>query len=211
MKALKYHTNEFFDISFECYKKKLANLLWEHVDLSQMVVHHNIKYGDHISHVCDIWHLKKISPTAHHFVHSWRRVSTSQQRYYVAHQFAQMGFTVCSINYRLAPEFPCPSGLVDVQQAYLWWIDHLPKYGGSAEHIIVAGDSAGANLLVAWRWQVALHFPCWKTSLSWKKTIISDCHFAPLLKSRSRKERNDTKKKLYIEKQYDIRTISTKY
>ena len=49
----------------------------------------------------------------------------------MAYKYASLGFTVCSINYRLAPEHPCPSALIDVQNAYLWWLDNLtPRFGG---------------------------------------------------------------------------------
>ena len=64
----------------------------------------------------------------------------------MSYQFANLGFTVCSMNYRLAPDFPCPSALVDAQKAYLWWVDNVPRYGGSIDRITVAGESAGANL-----------------------------------------------------------------
>ena len=59
MKSLRQHANDFFSTSISNVTKKMSFLLREHVDLSKMVVHENIQYGDHISHVCDIWHLKK--------------------------------------------------------------------------------------------------------------------------------------------------------
>jgi monoterpene epsilon-lactone hydrolase len=49
------------------------------------------------------------------------------------------------INYRLAPEFPFPAALEDCISVYEW----LLQNGCTAEHIIVAGDSAGGNLTLA--------------------------------------------------------------
>ncbi len=55
------------------------------------------------------------------------------------------GSPVLSIDYRLAPEFPFPSGFEDVHMVY----QSLINEGFSSEKISVAGDSAGANLLLS--------------------------------------------------------------
>lgn len=53
-------------------------------------------------------------------------------------------YRVFSIDYRLAPEYPFPAGLDDVETSYFWLVDQ----GYSPENIIIAGDSAGGNLAV---------------------------------------------------------------
>jgi acetyl esterase/lipase len=55
------------------------------------------------------------------------------------------GCDVFSLDYRLAPEHPCPAALDDAKAAYRWLCDQ----GVSPRHIAVAGDSAGAGLAVA--------------------------------------------------------------
>lgn len=60
--------------------------------------------------------------------------------------FARRGYVVVTINYRLAPRHPFPAALVDACHAYAWVCDHIGEYGGSPEQIVVAGESAGANL-----------------------------------------------------------------
>lgn len=54
------------------------------------------------------------------------------------------GFTTFSFSYRLAPEDPYPAALEDGMQ--LW--EHLLSQGFSPDHIIMAGDSAGGNLVL---------------------------------------------------------------
>jgi acetyl esterase/lipase len=55
------------------------------------------------------------------------------------------------VNYGLAPEKPFPNGLRDAISAYLWLIE--PEDGKAPRHdprsIVLAGDSAGGNLVIA--------------------------------------------------------------
>lgn len=53
---------------------------------------------------------------------------------------------IFSVDYALAPENPYPCGLEDVFYAYCWVLKHPQLLGFSGEHIVLAGDSAGANL-----------------------------------------------------------------
>jgi acetyl esterase len=63
--------------------------------------------------------------------------------------FARRGFLVVSINYRLSPRYKFPAALADVTQAFLWTLQHVPDYGGDPARVVVAGESAGANLATA--------------------------------------------------------------
>lgn len=53
---------------------------------------------------------------------------------------------VVSVDYRLAPEHPFPAAHQDAFTAIKWVRAHIASYGGEASKLIVAGDSAGANL-----------------------------------------------------------------
>lgn len=56
---------------------------------------------------------------------------------------------ILCVDYRLAPEFPFPCALDDVWQTYLWVLNHAEQYLGiSPKEIILAGDSAGGNLVL---------------------------------------------------------------
>lgn len=53
---------------------------------------------------------------------------------------------VVSVDYRRAPEFTFPDAHNDAFHATQWVKESISKYGGNPEAIILAGDSAGANL-----------------------------------------------------------------
>ncbi|HOO25270.1 MAG TPA: alpha/beta hydrolase [Clostridiales bacterium] len=53
---------------------------------------------------------------------------------------------IFSVNYRLAPEYPFPTGHEDCYRAFEWILENASKYGGDASKVFVAGDSAGGNL-----------------------------------------------------------------
>lgn len=56
------------------------------------------------------------------------------------------GADVVSVEYRLAPEHPFPAATDDALAAWRYVVDAAPGWGVSPEKIVVAGDSAGANL-----------------------------------------------------------------
>jgi acetyl esterase len=67
----------------------------------------------------------------------------------VAQRFAQAGYAVVNINYRLTPAGAFPAALQDVCAALLWSLDNADEFGGDPKQIVYAGDSAGANLTLA--------------------------------------------------------------
>lgn len=53
---------------------------------------------------------------------------------------------ILSVDYSLAPEAPYPRALEEVFYTYCWALLNAPSLGTTAQTVILAGDSAGANL-----------------------------------------------------------------
>lgn len=64
----------------------------------------------------------------------------------MAQIFASRGFLVFNINYRLAPRHPFPAAVEDACAALAWVVEHAENYGGDLGRLVLAGESAGANL-----------------------------------------------------------------
>jgi acetyl esterase len=63
--------------------------------------------------------------------------------------FAQAGYTVVNINYRLAPKHRFPDALIDCTKALQWVMKHGESFGGDPSRLAFAGESAGGNLATA--------------------------------------------------------------
>jgi acetyl esterase/lipase len=63
----------------------------------------------------------------------------------VMHLCQGAGCRALAVDYRLAPEHPFPAGLEDCLAVYHWLLED----GFSSQDIVIAGDSAGANLTLS--------------------------------------------------------------
>jgi acetyl esterase len=64
----------------------------------------------------------------------------------VAVAYAAQGFVVFNVDYRLAPRWPYPAAAEDACAAWNWVLDHAREFGVDPGRIVLAGESAGANL-----------------------------------------------------------------
>ncbi|MEC7988238.1 MAG: alpha/beta hydrolase [Myxococcota bacterium] len=84
------------------------------------------------------------------YIHGGAFRSLSKDTHWVmGRNFAQAGYLVVSINYRLAPKDPYPAAIEDVCAAWQWMLENIESYGGDLSRIAIAGESAGANLTMA--------------------------------------------------------------
>ncbi len=67
----------------------------------------------------------------------------------LAYRFAEAGYLVFNVDYRLAPEFPFPAPFDDCLHAVHWAAREAERYGGDASRLAIGGDSAGGNLSAA--------------------------------------------------------------
>lgn len=75
--------------------------------------------------------------------------SSKSHETYLRQWAKELNVPILSIDYSLAPGAPYPRGLEDVLYAYCWALKNCHVLGSTGERIVVAGDSAGANLLTA--------------------------------------------------------------
>jgi epsilon-lactone hydrolase len=68
--------------------------------------------------------------------------SCKTHRAMAAHLAMASGAPVLTLDYRLAPEYPCPAAIEDSVKAYRW----LLQNGFSSRQIVLGGDSAGGGL-----------------------------------------------------------------
>lgn len=62
----------------------------------------------------------------------------------------ELNIPIFSVDYRKAPQYPFPAGLDDVWQVYTWIVNHAEQHLGIIpKKIILVGDSAGGNLILA--------------------------------------------------------------
>lgn len=77
------------------------------------------------------------------------RILSKDTHWVMALAFARKGYLVVNIDYRLAPAYPFPAAIEDASHALLWATRHAHEYGGDPNRIVLAGESAGANLVTS--------------------------------------------------------------
>ena len=60
--------------------------------------------------------------------------------------FARRGFVVFNVSYRLAPKHRFPCAIEDVCEAFTWVMKNAERFGADPTRVVLAGESAGANL-----------------------------------------------------------------
>ncbi len=103
-------------------------------------------------HLLDIY--EPLSPAASRpvvlYIHGGSfRILSKDSHWVMALAFARQGYLVYNVNYRLSPRHRFPAALEDVCDAFAWVVAHAREHGGDLSRLIIAGESAGANLATA--------------------------------------------------------------
>jgi acetyl esterase len=77
------------------------------------------------------------------------RILSKDTHWVMGLAFARAGYLVFNISYRLAPRHRFPAAVEDCAEAYRWVVDHAAAYGGDMDRFVLAGESAGANLVTS--------------------------------------------------------------
>ncbi|MCC6746905.1 MAG: alpha/beta hydrolase [Deltaproteobacteria bacterium] len=77
------------------------------------------------------------------------RILSKDSHWMMAEAFAQKGYLVFNVNYRLAPKHPYPAAIEDCAAALVWVAKNAAACEGDLGRLVLAGESAGANLVTA--------------------------------------------------------------
>lgn len=75
--------------------------------------------------------------------------SSKSHMVYLNEWAENLNVPILSVDYSLAPEAPYPKALNEILYAYCWALKNCDILGSTCEKVIFAGDSAGANLVLA--------------------------------------------------------------
>jgi acetyl esterase/lipase len=127
--------------------------------LRNLVVVTDMKYGSEADQRLDVFRPKSAKSSGLPiliFFHGGGWISADKKIYKgIAATFSRNGFVTFNVNYRLAPKHRFSAQLQDAVRAIEWIYRHAAEYGGDRSVMILAGDSAGAQI-ASW-YASALH------------------------------------------------------
>lgn len=75
--------------------------------------------------------------------------SSKSHELYLRDWAVSLDTPILSVDYSLAPEAPYPRAIEEVFYAYCWMLKNAEYLGTTGKRVVLAGDSAGANLCIA--------------------------------------------------------------
>lgn len=115
---------------------------------------HDIRYlpSAHGEHLLDIYRPKQADgplPIVLYIHGGGFQMLSKDSHWLMGLAFARQGYLVFNVGYRLAPRHRFPVGISDVCAAFEWVVANAATHGGDVSRLVVAGESAGANLAVS--------------------------------------------------------------
>lgn len=112
----------------------------------------NLRYAetDVREHVLDVYRPRRAAgplPIVFYVHGGGFRILSKESHWIFGLMFARRDFLVVSIDYRLAPRHRFPAAISDTFLAWQWLLRNAESLGGDPTRIVVAGESAGANLV----------------------------------------------------------------
>lgn len=150
----------------------------------------DIRYGngDLREHLLDVWRPAATTgasgPPAHRryagppwpivfYVHGGGfRILSKDTHWIMGLGFARRGFVVFNVSYRLAPRHRYPCAIEDVCDAFAWVVDNAHRFGGDPSRIVLAGESAGANLVASLAVALAYERPEPFAQRAWRRGVV---------------------------------------
>ena len=105
-----------------------------------------------VEHVLDVYRPTRRTPPwpTVLYVHGGGfRILSKNTHWLMGIAFARAGYAVFNINYRLSLRYCFPAALEDACAALSWVNDHGSRFGADMDRLVLAGESAGANLVTA--------------------------------------------------------------
>lgn len=100
------------------------------------------------------------------------RILSKDTHWIMGLTFARRGFIVFNISYRLAPKHRFPEPLADVCNAFDWVVKNAARFGGDPNRIVLAGESAGANLVSSLSLALAYERPEPFARVAWDTGVV---------------------------------------
>ncbi len=108
------------------------------------------------------------------------RILSKDTHWVMGLAFARRGYLVFNVSYRLAPKHRYPAAIEDVCRAYAWVVENAARYGGDPSRIVLAGESAGANLVTSLSLALSYERPepfartAWDTGVT-PRAVVASC------------------------------------
>lgn len=104
------------------------------------------------AHTLDVWrpvHREGLLPVVLYLHGGGFRILSKDTHWIMGIAWARPGYVVFNANYRLAPRHPFPAAIEDAAAALEWVAENAARFGGDPQRIVLAGESAGGNLVTS--------------------------------------------------------------